>query len=118
MKKRFIVLCAVAMLFSSGAVYAADLATNSVTTNGGVEVTGTKTGGIVSSIGKLSTNVKLGVNYNTQTYAFTTKHGNGSKKYGSSSGDTKLFYLDEDKTVALSAPTQSDSSAFTSWTVL
>jgi len=119
MKKRCIVLFAAAMLFSSGAVYAADLtASGDVTANGGVEVTGTKTGGSTSSIGKLSNNVKLGVRYDTQTYAFTTKHSMGSKKYGSSSGDTKLFYLDEDKTVDLSAPSASDSSAFTSWTVL
>jgi hypothetical protein len=118
MKKRCIVLFAVAMLFSSGAAYAGDLASGDVTAVAGVEVTGTKTGGITSSIGKLSTNVKLGVSYNTQTYAFTTKHSNGSKKYGSSSGDTKLFYLDEDKTVDLEAPDASDSSAFTSWTVL
>lgn len=117
MKKRCIVLIAAMMLVAGGTAYAGSLTTDGVSA-AGVEITGTKTGGNAMSIGKLSNNVKLGVNYNSETYAFTTKHGMGSKKYGSSSGDTKLFYLDEDKTVDLSAPDASDSSAFTSWTVL
>ena len=118
MKKRCIVLIAAMMLVGSAA-YAAELTgSGDVTTESGVEITGTKTGGSASSIGKLSNNVKLGVAYNTETYAFTTKHGMGSKKFGSSAGDTKLYYLDEDKSINLAAPGQSDSGAFTSWTVL
>lgn len=117
MKKRCIVLLAGLMLVAGGSAYAADLATGSVSA-AGVEVLGQKTGGNTSSIGKLSNNVKVGVAYTNTTYAFTTKHNNGSKKYGSSAGDTKLYYLDEAKETTLVAPTANDSGAFTSWTVL
>lgn len=117
MKKRCIVLIAASMLLMGGSVYATDLATGGVSA-AGVEIKGQRTGGTVQSLGKLSNNVKLGATYNKDTYAFDTKHDSGTKQYGSSAGDTKLYYLDVAKTFVLTAPNASDSTAFTSWTAL
>ncbi len=63
------------------------------------------------TISVLSNNVTLNHNGNTMTYAAMTGHLNGSKVYGSSSQDTKIF-SQAMETVDVTEPSESDSSAF------
>lgn len=79
------------------------------------EIQDTATG---ETISVLSNNVTLEWTGTALTYAAITGHLNGSKIYGSSSEDTKIFSQVSDP-VSVEAPTNSDSSEFASgWTAL
>jgi hypothetical protein len=67
---------------------------------------------------KLSNNV--GLAYTAQAtglgYVVATSHSSGTRTYGSSSGDSKIYYIDElDAVSGLTAPTGTASAGFT-WT--
>lgn len=81
-------------------------------------ITGTKTGGSAQPLGQLSSNVKLVSVYTAAAFAAATKHLNGTKQFGSSSGDTKIFSKDlAAGTDVPATPSAGDSSAFASgWT--
>jgi len=83
----------------------------------GKEVMGQKGTETARSIGKLYNNVAANFNYDSTSYAVNTKHMNGTKQYGSSSGDTKLFYA-ETTAKTPDAPGASDSSAYDGWSSL
>ena len=79
------------------------------------EIADTDTG---ETISVLSNNVTLLHTGNAMTYAAISGHLNGSKIYGSSSEDTKIYSQVSDP-VDVVAPTDSDSGDFqTGWTAL
>ncbi len=114
------ILCA-AMLISLASpsfTFAGTITTGSVS-NPGVAITGQRGTLPVQPLGQLSNNVSLGIAYSANTYAATTKHLNGTKMYGSSAGDTKIFFQDSTTGTLVTAPGNSDSSAFSSgWSSL
>jgi hypothetical protein len=114
--RKYMLLAAFGVLAASTSVYATDI-TAGTETGYGVEIKGVKTGETAKSIGRLSNNVSANFQYSDVTYAVITKHKTGNKEYGSSSGDTKLFYQDQTALVP-SDPQQSDSSAFSGWSSL
>ena len=71
---------------------------------------------------KTSKNVSLVAVAVPASYSAVSSHVNGTKVFGSSSGDAIIYYLDAGKaagTAYTTAPTNSDSSEFTSgWTKL
>jgi hypothetical protein len=85
----------------------------------GAAITGTKTGGSNQPMGQLSSNVILDCKFSTSTFSATTKHLNGSKEYGSSSGSTKIYSKElAPGTAAPSTPGASDATAFDAWTAM
>lgn len=85
----------------------------------GAAVTGTKTGGIAQPLGTLSSNVTMAVLWDLSTFSATTKHLNGTKQYGSSSGSTKIY--NKDLATGTAAPTTPDDSTaafFSAWTAM
>jgi hypothetical protein len=110
--KKYIALIALFTFVGSTSAFAASLAADY-----GKEIMGQKGSETARSIGKLSNNVAANFNYDNSSYAVNTKHMNGTKQYGSSSGDTKLFYQ-EVTTKLPSAPSASDSSAYNGWSSL
>jgi hypothetical protein len=111
--KRYIAIIALFMFAGSTSAFAASLAAGF-----GKEVMGQKGSETTRSIGKLSNNVAADFNYDSTSYAVTTKHKNGTKEYGSSSGDTKLFYKEYTAAQTPEAPSASDSTAYNSWSSL
>jgi hypothetical protein len=62
---------------------------------------------------RTSTNVTLIGSGNTSTYAAVAGHLNGTREFGSSSGDSKLYWQTKEVGTAVAeAPEASDSSAF------
>lgn len=114
MKKTICIIAAASLLIPSFVFAAA------FTSSPGAAITGTKTGGSPQPLGQLSNNVTLKANYTNAAYAAATKHLNGTKEFGSSNGDTKIF--SKELAAGTAAPTDlsaSDSSAFaTGWTAL
>lgn len=85
----------------------------------GAGITGTKTGGTAQTMGQLSSNVILDCKFSTSTFSSNTKHLNGTKEYGTSSGSTKIFNKElAAGTAAPSAPGASDETAYNSWTAM
>lgn len=85
----------------------------------GATITGTKTGGSAQPMGQLSSNVTLYCKFSTATFSATTKHLNGTKEFGTSSGSTKIYSKElAAGTAAPSAPGASDDTAFSSWTAM
>lgn len=114
--KKYMLLAAFGVLAASTSVYAGDI-TSGTATGYGVEIQGQKGTETAKTIGRLSNNVSANFQYDSTTYAVVTKHKTGNKEYGSSSGDTKLFYKDS-TALTPSDPTKSDSSAFDGWSSL
>jgi hypothetical protein len=112
--KKYMLLAAFGVLAASTSVYALDAGTAS---GYGVEIQGQKGSETAKSIGRLSNNVSANFQYDSVSYAVITKHKTGNKEYGSSSGDTKLFYQDQ-TALTPTDPGESDSSAFSGWSSL
>lgn len=84
-----------------------------VTIDPGEEVEGVDDADNAFSIGRLSSNVSLGWEGNTKSYALTTFHENGTTVFGTSHDTTVLYRLvDQD---SITEPTASDSSEFDGW---
>lgn len=112
--KRTIALIAL-MLFTCTSVA---FATN-ITSGGEYKATAPN----AAKLGKLSTKVDAEIVTAQNTYAAITKHLNGTKAFGSSAGDTRIYYKagnDGETTQASGIKiTGSDSSVFQSgWTSL
>jgi hypothetical protein len=69
-------------------------------------------------ISVLSNNVTLQHAGDATTYAAVTGHLNGSKIYGSSSQDTKIYSKAAEAPITVPAPGSSDSAAFSGWKAL
>jgi hypothetical protein len=110
--KKYIAIIALFTFAASTSAFAASLAADY-----GKEVKGQKGSETARTIGKLSNNVAANFNYDSTSYAVNTKHKSGTKQYGSSSGDTKLFYQ-EVSTLLPGAPDTSGSDAYNSWSSL
>ncbi|AJY71625.1 hypothetical protein RW64_19780 [Geobacter sulfurreducens] len=116
--KKIVILMAFGALALAGTAFAGDISSGNVSGEA-VELKGKKTGGSAQTIGKLSTGVKLGVNYDNTSYAFITKHKSGTKLYGSAAGDTKLYVQEGTTGDLTTAPSNSDSTDFqTGWSSL
>lgn len=116
--KKIFALMALGSIVVTSAAYAADISSGSVS-NEAIELKGQKGTGGAQTIGKLSTGVKLGVNYDNTSYAFITKHKSGTKLYGSAAGDTKLYVQEGTTGDLTTAPSNSDSTDFQSgWSSL
>lgn len=72
-------------------------------------ITGTKTGGTAQPMGQLSANVILDCNFTTSSFVAATKHLNGTKEFGSSSTDAKMW--SKDLAAGTASPTSVSSSA-------
>ena len=83
----------------------------------------------LSSAGDIATfqtskNVQIGVNSVAQSYAAIADHLNGDRAFGTASNSTKIYYTSKNKGKhygggdTITAPTASDSSAFSSWNSL
>jgi hypothetical protein len=117
--KKIATLLAIAFFATCGSAFATDLSSGSASA-AGAQISGTH-GSSSSTIGSLSTNVKIVVQFSPSTFAAITKHYNGVKTYGTSSGDTKLFFKDgtAGSDVNTSDCGASDSTNFDSgWTSL
>lgn len=114
MKKMICIISVVSLVIPSFALAA------TFTSTAGAALTGTKTGGSAQPMGQLSNNVILKANYTSSAYAAATKHVNGTKEFGSSNGDTKIYA--KELAAGTAAPTDlsaGDSGAFSSgWTSL
>ena len=97
------------------------LAQEDFTSEGNTNVTGVLLGF------KASNNVTVACNSDVQTYAATSDHLNGTRIYGTASGDPLIYFNEADKTAGtLDAgdtlgTTASDSDAFvdaTNWSAL
>ena len=110
--KKIIAFIALMLIVSSGTVFAAG---SPYTSAAGATISGKKTNGSDQPLGKLSSNVYLKCNFDPTTFAAATHHLNGSKQFGSSSGDTRIFVKDRAPGTATAAPddlSASDSTAF------
>ena len=80
-------------------------------------------GSTVKATLKLSANVNVGYDVETssgksQGYGLNTWHSSGSKTYGTSSGDTRIFYVDSTNYTQTTAPAAGATADFSSWTAL
>ena len=120
--KKIATLLVFAVFATAGSAFAGTtvLAPAGGVSGAAVQVQGMRTGGKWSIIGSLSSSVKIVINSNPSTFAIVTKHYNGTKFFGTSSNDTRLFYKDSASGLDVAACncTASDSSAFLSWSSL
>ena len=98
--KKILLVVMVFTLIASGAAFAA-----TGTVAAGEEVNDTTSGNIIA---KLSSGVTLGFDTVATSYTIATKHNKGPKAYGSSAGDTKIYFNDLGASTAL--PTVDDST--------
>jgi len=80
-----------------------------------------------STVGSPAASVKVSKNVTIKyipeaaglTYSMTSFHSSGTKSYGTSSGDTKIFMKDS-TTIETppNAPAAGESAAFSSWTAM
>lgn len=115
--KKIAVLAIVLFAFSSVSAFAwTDGSYALADTNGSLVIGGT-TGETVTV--KLSNKVSLAYKAETTAglgYTVGTYHATGTKSYGSSSGDSKIFFRDATGVVPPStAPTGTGSADFTAW---
>lgn len=110
--KKMILLLAGMLIFTANAAFATDFLSAA-----GVKLQGLRTGGTQQDMGQLSNNVILAVKYTTSEYAAGSKHKNGTKFFGSSNGDTKIFSKDSavGTDIALTDISATNSAAFSSW---
>ncbi len=119
MKKTILLTLLLISVFSVS-VFAQDIAisTPTVTSAAGMIIKGgtsnTTAAASTNPMGKMSTGVYLGVDFTTTTYAIITKHQTGSKKVGTSSDSTAIFFMTEPAGVLASgsAPQAADQTAF------
>lgn len=114
--KKYFALALATVLAIPSLSSAGDIGT-AFTSTAGSAITGTKTGGNAQSLGTLSSNVTLSVLWDQTVFTATTKHVNGTKEYGSSSGSTKIFNQDKTGTTP-TVPTASDDTFFSGWTAM
>ena len=117
MKKLSVIIAIVALTSLSAVSAFAATAAGTAFTKIGDAITGAKdAGGTEQSIGTLSSKVGINVNWSTTSFSANTKHESGTKTFGSSSGDTKIFSV-ESTGATPAAPSANDSGAYTSgWT--
>lgn len=110
MKKTSIILAVFMVLISAASVFASETFTD----EGNASVSG------VMADYKTSNNVTILCTSGASSYAAFSGHLNGDRQYGSSSGDSGLFWSAKTEGTAITtAPTASDSSEFESgWTAL
>lgn len=116
--KRIIAMMALLLMTGTGAAFAAG---GTATINAGQSYTGQEGSNAAVVLGKLSTNVSAYLDYATTVYAAITKHLSGSRTFGASSDDTRIYYKESTVGAAVVSGdlTASDSSAFaTGWTSL
>jgi hypothetical protein len=118
--KKIIALTALMIVACSGSAFAAALTSGSVSNaaqviRGGSDATAAAAS--TNPLGRLSTGVRLGANYQTTCYALITKHDKGSKKIGTAHDSTAIFFVQEPAGALAAAPTACGNSAFaTGWT--
>lgn len=113
MQKRKIIALVGLLLFAAGYAQAASTATIAA----GAGYSGQKTGNTTTQLGKLSNNVSAVITYDNTSYAVNTHHLNGTKEYGSSAGDTKIFSKDlAAGTSVPESPASNDSTSYTATT--
>ena len=116
MKKVF-TLCVLMSLVFAGSAFAVDQNTALLATSaqGGSELVANAPVG--ATIGRCSKGVRIGVQFNSGSYAMTTVHINGSKYYGTAFDSTAIFVNTPagDINASFAAPTTSVSdTSFTS----
>lgn len=120
MKKFTIILLVVGLCLLSGNAFAEDLApAGAVSTIKGGNLTGGVGTDTSINIAKMSTNVVIGVMYNSDAYALSTYHTSGTKAYGTAFDSTALFWKELGVGGTLTAPASSNNEdAFTGegWT--
>ena len=105
--KKIIVLTTLLILACSGSVFAATLASGNVSSAAQV-IRGGAAGQAATAtnpLGRLSTGVRIGVNYATTCYALITKHDKGSKKIGTAHDSTAIYFVQEPAGALAAAPT-------------
>lgn len=111
--KKFIILVAALLMTASAALAAYEVADDA----DGKTLGSTKTLVIKGSKG-------VSVDYAADTsagqgYVLGAYHASGTKSYGSSSGDTKIYFKDGTaQAIPSTVPTGSQSANFSSWTAL
>ena len=96
-----------AFCFMGSNVFAADLASASVSATGGGTLGASAPA--TADICRFSNNVKVGAVYSGTGYALTTYHSRGTKMYGTAYDSTALFFLDIGVDGDFVAPASSDS---------
>jgi hypothetical protein len=101
--------------FMSTSAFAADAVTFDATNNDGGYLHGDDEAADADSplIGKLSAGVSVSCKTSDTTYALATKHKNGTKVYGASSGANPIYVEDTD--VFTGNITNSDTTDFNGW---
>lgn len=113
--KKTTILAALLIASFSVSAYAADLASGSVS-SAGVSIYGGATAaaaqGATSPLGKLSTGVRLGVNFSPTSYALLSKHDKGSKIMGTANDSTAIYYIESPQGALTATPSQPNNTAF------
>lgn len=114
MKKMITLLACVALVGASTSAFAAFVSGD---TNGNLAI-----GSTVKATLKLSANVKAqytahGTNP-AQGYVLQAYHTSGSKTYGTSSGDTRLYFVDATGGLTVNAPAGGATADFSAWTAM
>jgi len=116
MKKLSVIIAIIGMTSLAASSAFAATAAGSAFTKTAAAITGAKdAGGTEQALGTLSNKVSINVNWSTTAFAAATRHESGTKSFGSSSADTKIYSTDS---TSLAAPGASDASAFSSWTAM
>ena len=127
MKKIALIVLLLSIFISSNVLAEALTAGGDITAEGGEQGYGGPDATAAASaterilIGKLSTNVYLGVNYGSLGYAIDTKHEQGDKAYGTAADATAIYVTTLGKGVlgtVGSFPTAADYTSFNAWTEL
>ena len=120
MKKILMILTAAAIMASATTIFAADAVYTDTNTTDSTLTVGTAPNTLVF---KLSKNVLMAYNVfaDSTGYAISAYHNKGTKTFGSSSGDSKIFENSATKVDPPAAPQGTASAAFTSadgWSAL
>jgi hypothetical protein len=124
---RKVIIINVLAIFVASAAFATSAATGSIDfTTGGKGLYGGKSGVTLAKgqagttlIGTTSTNVGVGWITGTGGYAINTQHLNGTKAFGTSYDSTAMYQKDVTKGTAVTQPSATDSSSFSSgWTTM
>jgi hypothetical protein len=113
--KRIVSMIAALLCLSAAAAFASTAAGSLYTSAAGGDIKAGTTAGSEKQIAKLSTGVTAKIFFDNTSYAASTKHANGSKEFGSSAGDTRIYSKEVTTQDDL---TTSDSTNFNTWTSL
>lgn len=118
MKK--IIALALVLTFSASAAFATTAAFDATNMTAATQTITSDDTNLGTLVFKLSKNVKLDYkSYSDYTgYAIATYHNKGTKTYGSSSGDSKIFENAATAVEAPAAPQGTNSANFTGWSAL